>query len=703
MKKKYMKSKIIEKIKSSIIAIGVVIFILVFCGGVFYIIWKQYKWNNLSYSPEINTVLFMAGDNRPQLEKVLKHYKRNPADSLKLRAAEFLIINMPGKYSLEYEIPFEYVVAAYMRWDEHEDPKKVNRIFGFDKQTVKEDVKYITADYLIDNIELAFRMWKEQPWGKNVPFDVFCEEILPYRVANEPLEYWREKVLASFSKINKSFKEQPDITAVEACIKVNSSLPRLRLMARMPEMNYSMIMTTTRGMCDEMSALAVFAMRALGIPVAQECTLKWVHRNVGHMWNSVYDSAGRRFSFMGTEAVPGVSHHGSRMPKSKVYRITFARQNNIDIDNASIPPPLRNQHPNLKDVTDEYVEAYSVHPGRKDTAANILPIRKKGIIDDFLYKRGLGIVLDPLCEKGGSVDIPVRYPLANNTGYAWLAAIGDNMWNISGWGKIVDSVIHFGTIGRNILYLPLHYKNGIAIAANYPFIVNSDDSVRIFEPDTINLWPLSISEISPSNDNYKDRMINGIFEGANQSDFSDAQTLYSVRNASGMYFNTAKIRNISRFRYVRYVSPEKSHCHVAEIMFYNDKGEKLSGRPIGMPGSYQNSSMTFDKAFDGDISTFYDALLYSDSWMGLELDAPQTIATIQYLPRNDGCGIYDGHIYELYYWKNTGWQSIEQQTAVNHSLFFNEPVNALLYLKNLTTGKSGQWFVTNKNGEIEWL
>jgi hypothetical protein len=77
-------------------------------------------------------------------------------------------------------------------------------------------------------------------------------------------------------------------------------------MARTPEMNYSMIMTTTRGMCDEMSALAVFAMRALGIPVTQDYTPKWPRSNIGHTWNSVYDSAGRHFSFMGTEAVPGI-------------------------------------------------------------------------------------------------------------------------------------------------------------------------------------------------------------------------------------------------------------------------------------------------------------------------------------------------------------------------------------------------------------
>jgi hypothetical protein len=51
------------------------------------------------YSPEIEDVLRQTGKNREELEKVLTYYSCRPADSLKLCAAEFLIINMPGKYS----------------------------------------------------------------------------------------------------------------------------------------------------------------------------------------------------------------------------------------------------------------------------------------------------------------------------------------------------------------------------------------------------------------------------------------------------------------------------------------------------------------------------------------------------------------------------------------------------------------------------
>ncbi|MDR0698836.1 MAG: discoidin domain-containing protein [Tannerella sp.] len=678
--------------------------LILIIAGLLYFTWRKYQWLHPPYSPEINSVLFMADDNRTELEKVLKHYSRDPADSLKLRAAEFLIVNMPGKYSLEYDAPFEDVMAVYMRWDDHEDWSEVEKIFGVGKNKLKEDVKYITAEYLINNIELSFKVWGEQPWGKNVPFDVFCEEILPYRVANEPLENWREKILESFSRQYRSFKENSEKTAVDACIVINNQLPRIKLMGRMPDMNYSMIMTTTRGMCTEMSALAVFAMRALGIPVAQENTPKWPGKNTGHTWNSVYDSAGRRFSFMGAEAVPGVPHIGSRMSKSKVYRQTYAIQNNIDIDIADIPPAMRNQC--VKDVTEEYINAFVGTDRRKGkrVASDFLPIRRKSVVLDYHYIRNNGIVLDPLTEKEVGVEIPVKYPPDNNTGYAWLSIVGDKTWNITGWGTTDAKTIRFGTVGRNILYLPLFYRNGTQTVASYPFMVDNDDSIRIFEPDTANLWQLSVTNILPAEDSYSERMINGVIEGANRSDFSDATVLYTIKNANGAHFSTAKIRNTGRFRYVRYVSPEKSHCNVAEIVFYNDKGEKLGGKPIGTPGSNNNSNRTFDKALDGNISTFYDAMLPNDSWMGLDLGEAQTVSEVHYLPRNNGNGIYEGHTYELYCWSDTNWQFFNRQTVpLNLPLYFRIPTNALLYLKNTTTGKLGRWFTVNRNGKQEWI
>jgi hypothetical protein len=47
---------------------------------------------------ELQNALKLAGPNKKELKKVLDHYKKEPADSLKYKAACFLIENMPWHY-----------------------------------------------------------------------------------------------------------------------------------------------------------------------------------------------------------------------------------------------------------------------------------------------------------------------------------------------------------------------------------------------------------------------------------------------------------------------------------------------------------------------------------------------------------------------------------------------------------------------------
>lgn len=67
---------------------------------------------------------------------------------------------------------------------------------------------------------------------------------------------------------------------------------------------------------------------------------------------------------------------------------------------------------------------------------------------------------------------------------------------------------------------------------------------------------------------FESRMVGGVFQGANQSDFSDAVTLYTVSAlpVSGM-FTTVNISNTSAFRYVRFLSPDNGWGNVAELEF----------------------------------------------------------------------------------------------------------------------------------------
>jgi len=61
---------------------------------------------------------------------------------------------------------------------------------------------------------------------------------------------------------------------------------------------------------------------------------------------------------------------------------------------------------------------------------------------------------------------------------------------------------------------------------------------------------------------------------------------------------------------------------------------QLMGTVIGTSGSYKNDGNTAAKAFDGNLSTYFDAPTASGSWAGLNLGSPQIITQISYAPRS---------------------------------------------------------------------
>ena len=49
---------------------------------------------------DVNSALKLSGDNRGELQKVLDYYRKEKPDSLKLKAAEYLISNMVAHYAV---------------------------------------------------------------------------------------------------------------------------------------------------------------------------------------------------------------------------------------------------------------------------------------------------------------------------------------------------------------------------------------------------------------------------------------------------------------------------------------------------------------------------------------------------------------------------------------------------------------------------
>lgn len=138
----------------------------------------------------------MAGKNKNELEKTLNYYLLITPDSLKYKAACFLIENMLGHYSYKDTL----VIANY--YNEIDSIAELsdrdslyeiisNKYNGISLQA-KPDVECISSQYLIDNIENSFKLWRNNEWTRQLDFNDFCEYILPYKTMRyQILDNWK--------------------------------------------------------------------------------------------------------------------------------------------------------------------------------------------------------------------------------------------------------------------------------------------------------------------------------------------------------------------------------------------------------------------------------------------------------------------------------------------------------------------------------
>ncbi len=324
------------------------------------------------YPPNVQAVLDSTGDNRGELETVLEHYSAD-IDSLKLQAAYYLIANMQGHnyvtYSLNDSIgneielnvldypDFKALIAACDTLEEQHGE------IDFEKKDKIEDIDVIKADFLIKQIDWAFRAWREKPWAKGLSFDQFCEYILPYRGSSEPLEDWRETFWDKYAHIADSLDNPSDPIEVTALINDDikswfSFDPRYYL--HPTDQGLSEMLENRMGRCEDMTNLTIYAMRANGLAVTSDYTPYWANTGNNHAWNAIVTADGNVVPFMGAEANPGKYNLAHKM--AKTYRKMFSEQKDNLIFQArkqeKVPRWLAGK--NYKDVTSEYIDVSDV-------------------------------------------------------------------------------------------------------------------------------------------------------------------------------------------------------------------------------------------------------------------------------------------------------------------------------------------------------
>jgi hypothetical protein len=94
---------------------------------------------------------------------------------------------------------------------------------------------------------------------------------------------------------------------------------------------------------------------------------------------------------------------------------------------------------------------------------------------------------------------------------------------------------------------------------------------------------------------------------------------------------------------LRYFGPSGSYSTVAEIEFLSGN-KKIEGTPYGTFGSRDNSGNDYNKAFDGDTKTFFDAVAPNSQYLGIEIKSSATAGTPAAAPIMTGKGLRSFHI-----------------------------------------------------------
>lgn len=202
------------------------------------------------YHALIDWTIATAGNNAKELKKALKEVPRNEREGM-----AFLISYMPER-----------------------------------------DAKSLSADFLLENVQYAYKARAEFPWAKEVPDSVFLNDVVAYANLNENRESWRKDFYERFKKYVAPCK-----TMREAIDSVNKNVRDELLVdyntkREKPDQAPYESMRQHMASCSGLSILLTDAFRAVGIPSRVAGTPAWHDDRGNHNWNEVWIDGQWRFT-----------------------------------------------------------------------------------------------------------------------------------------------------------------------------------------------------------------------------------------------------------------------------------------------------------------------------------------------------------------------------------------------------------------------
>ena len=223
------------RIKRLIVLMALGVSLSAFAGG-------KYSGVPKKYHAQIDQTMTVAGDNAKELQKALKSVSKEQKEGM-----AFLISYMPER-----------------------------------------DAKTLTADFLKEHVQYAYKAKAEFPWAKEVPNDIFLNDIVAYVNLNENRESWRKDFYERFRKYVANCKTMREaIDSVNKNIRDEVVVDYNTKREKADQAPYES-MRQHMASCSGLSILLTDAFRAVGIPSRVAGTPNWYDERGNHNWSEVW-------------------------------------------------------------------------------------------------------------------------------------------------------------------------------------------------------------------------------------------------------------------------------------------------------------------------------------------------------------------------------------------------------------------------------
>ena len=214
---------------------------------------------------------------------------RVPAQTLTIKDAEKTAISRQLKLAGENRSQIERALAE-VRPDCQEGMKFLVRFMP------QRDLTALKADFLIANVEAAYDQWQSVKWAKQIPKDVFLNNVLPYASINERRDDWRVDFRKRFGSLVEDCETPGQAGAILnqkifKTLNVKYSTKRRRA----DQAPYESIESGLAS-CTGLSVLLIDACRANGVPARFVGTPLWSDRSGNHSWVEIWNDGGWHFT-----------------------------------------------------------------------------------------------------------------------------------------------------------------------------------------------------------------------------------------------------------------------------------------------------------------------------------------------------------------------------------------------------------------------